>query len=66
MSDAGEAIGGLIGLFLILAVVVLILYLLFLALQVLIAGGALFGAGISLRNYVLAFTHNVKAEMVKS
>ena len=62
MSDDGEAIGGLMGLFLMLVVVVIVLYLIFLALNVIVAGGALYGAGISLRNYGLAFAANVKPE----
>lgn len=64
MSDSGDLIGGLIVLALIVVAVVIVLYLVYLALHVLVAGGALFGAGISLRNYALAFQNNVRPERV--
>jgi hypothetical protein len=66
MSDSGDLVGGLIGLALIVIAVVIVLYLIYLALHVLVAGGALFGAGISLRNYALAFRNNVRPERVTS
>lgn len=64
MSDSGDLAGGCIGLALILTAVVIVLYLIYLALHVLVAGGALYGAGIALRNYGLAFSHNVKPRRV--
>jgi hypothetical protein len=64
MSDSGDLLGGLIGLALIVAAVVIVLYLIYLAVQVLVAGGAIYGAGIALRNYGLAFANNVKPRRV--
>lgn len=64
MSDSGDLIGGLIYLALIVTAVVIVLYLVYLALHVLVAGGALYGAGIALRNYGLAFANNVKPRRV--
>jgi hypothetical protein len=64
MSDSDNQIGGLIYLALIVTAVVIVLYLIYLALHVLVAGGAVYGAGIALRNYGLAFANNVKPRRV--
>jgi hypothetical protein len=64
MSDSDGMIGGLIYLALIVTAVVIVLYLIYLALHVLVAGGALYGAGIALRNYGRAFANNVKPRRV--
>lgn len=66
MADSSDLIGGLIYLALILTAVIIVLYLVYLALHVLVAGGALYGAGIALRNYALAFSTNVKPRRVTS
>ena len=53
-------IAGCIVLALIIGVVLLIGWLLYHASPYLLGGAALYGAGIALRNYCLAFANNVK------
>lgn len=60
-SDAAAGCATIIG-FLIVAAIVL--YIIYWTVQVMMAGGALYGAWIALRNYVLAFAANVKPERV--
>ncbi len=43
-------------------IIVVIVVAVFYAVQILAVAGAVYGAGIALRNYVLAFYHNVKLE----
>lgn len=60
-----DAIGGLIGLVLIMvAVVVVVVMVYFLLFYVLLPAGALYGAFTALRNYVQAFASNVRPERV--
>jgi hypothetical protein len=67
MADAGDAIGGLIGLCLIVMAIILVVVLVYyLLLYVLLPAGALYGAVTSLRNYVQALTGNVKPQQVAS
>jgi hypothetical protein len=54
-DDMAGCVGGLIGLMLIVTAVVI-------AVMALMSAGAVFGAGVSLRNYFLAFRHNVQPE----
>lgn len=54
-EDLAGCIGGLLALMLIVAAVIV-------AVMVLMSAGVVFGAGVSLRNYFLAFRHNVQPE----
>ncbi len=58
MSDT-EDLFGCIGIILAVVAIVLVVAL---AVQILAAVGALYGGGIALRNYGLAFQHNVRPE----
>ena len=61
-DDFGEAIGQLVGVVFLVAVVVSLVAMAIIALMSL---GAAFGAGTALYNYGLAFANNVKPEKVK-
>lgn len=56
MSDAGD-FGGIIGGLLVMALIVTVVII---AVMALMSIGSVFGAGIALRNYFLAFRHNVQ------
>ena len=55
------ALAGVIGFVIVAAIV---LYIIYITVQVMAAAGALYGAGIALRNYGLAFAKHVKPERV--
>ena len=59
-GESGYIIAGCIALILIIGVVTLIGWLIYRAAPYLLGGAALYGAGIALRNYCLAFANNVK------
>jgi hypothetical protein len=63
MSKSGESgymVAGCIGLILLIAFAALIGWLLYRASPYLMTGAAIYGAGIALRNYGLAFANNVR------
>jgi hypothetical protein len=62
MSD-GDELAGCVGAMIGLAVVVAVAIM---AVMALMSIGALFGAGTALRNYGLAFQHNIKPQRVTS
>lgn len=64
MSDDGEAIGALLGLFLLMAAIAAVLFIAYFLLMAAIGGGSLYGAFVSLRNYARSFANNVKPERV--
>ena len=64
MSDSNDLFSGCAGLVAILAVVAIVIVVVYLLVQVLVAGGAVYGAAIALRNYGLAFARNVKPQRV--
>lgn len=61
MSDSDDAIGGCIG---VVVGGMLLMVAVVAAVMILSTVGSLFGAGIALRNYGLAFRNNVKPERV--
>jgi hypothetical protein len=64
MADGGDAIGALLGLFLLLAAIAVVLFIAYFLLMAAIAAGGLYGAYVSLRNYARAFASNVKPERI--
>lgn len=59
MSDAGEAMGACLGAVVVGALVVAAVVV---AVISLMSIGTVFGTGVALRNYYLAFSHNVQPE----
>lgn len=64
MSDGADAAGGCVTVVLALAAILIVVYLVFLAVQAMIACGGVYGAAIAFKNYVLAFQRNVRPERV--
>jgi hypothetical protein len=60
-DDGGEAIAGCIGVFLVGLLIVMAVAA---AIAAFASIGAVYGAGLSLRNYIRAFIDNVKPEQV--
>lgn len=57
-----QLIGALLAIAAAIVVIYIVVHIIFFALAALTAVGTIFGAGTALRNYVLAFSHNVRLE----